>query len=153
MKIIFLDIDGVICVDFSKRRDEYGNSFKPEYVENLKAIIDKTGAQIVLSSSWRYAGLQIIQEMWEMRNMPGEVIDVTPKWNKHLVCRGEEIAEWLRENEVDSYCIIDDSSDMLPEQMPYFVECCFNNNEPDSFKGMGLIKKCTEKAIEILNKS
>jgi hypothetical protein len=77
MKIIFLDIDGVLAV-MHKERDDYGSFFHEEFVTNLKSIIDQTDAKIVISSSWRHSGLKIIQEMWAKRNLPGEVIDSTP---------------------------------------------------------------------------
>jgi len=77
MKVIFLDIDGVLAV-CHKDRDDYGSFFHEEYVENLKSIIDQTGAKIVISSSWRKDGLKINQEMWAKRNLPGEIIDSTP---------------------------------------------------------------------------
>jgi hypothetical protein len=44
MNIIFLDIDGVICL---------GREIDQECLKNLKAIVDVTSARIVLSSSWR----------------------------------------------------------------------------------------------------
>lgn len=77
MKIIFLDIDGVLNV-YPQGHDEYGAIFHPHLVENLKLILDQTGAKIVVSSTWRRSGLSIMKEMWEKRGLPGEVIDITP---------------------------------------------------------------------------
>jgi hypothetical protein len=97
------------------------------------------------------SGLKVMQLMWEMRDLAGEVIDVTPVLNTH---RGEEIEYWLQENWVDRYCIIDDDSDMLPEQMPYFVKTSDNIDHEDCIDiGYGLTKKCAEKVIEILNRA
>ena len=62
MKIIFLDIDGVLNV-IPQGRDEYGAIFHPEFVANLKHIIDKTGAKLVISSTWRMSGLKIMKEI------------------------------------------------------------------------------------------
>lgn len=149
MKIIFLDIDGVICVNWKEDADEFGHGFHEAYVKNLSDIIEKTGAKIVISSTWRMSGLSEMQRMWEMRDLPGKVIDVTPVMN---TIRGEEIAEWLRGNQCDNYVIIDDGNDFLSEQKPFFVRTAFNG--PDK-KGLvlGLTVTCTEKAIEILNKN
>jgi hypothetical protein len=104
-RIILLDIDGVLNVNFPSH-DEYGRCFHPNFVDNLKYIIDETGAKIVISSTWRFSGLVIMKEMWEKRNLPGEIIDITP----HIdICkRGEEIEYWLKNNEVDSFVIVDD---------------------------------------------
>lgn len=58
----------------------YGAYFGPDdhFVKNLKRIIDETGAKIVISSTWRMSGLQNILDMWHSRNLPGEVIGITP---------------------------------------------------------------------------
>lgn len=121
-KIIMLDIDGPLCI-IPESRDQYGSTFHDHLTTNLAHIIDKTGAKIVISSSWRKSGLVIMQEMWKFRNLPGEVIDVTPSlyvqkgggiqfWNDKLdrhptervhgysVPRGSEIQYWL---ECESY--------------------------------------------------
>lgn len=115
MKVIFLDIDGVLAVNH-RERDQYGSLFHPEFVDNLKRIIDETEAKIVCSSSWRKSGLAIIREMWDKRRLPGEILDVTPSlylgkgvfyYNGYLdqnptpktfgysVPRGSEIEYWL----------------------------------------------------------
>lgn len=146
-KIIFLDIDGVICVNWMDFVDEFGHGFNKDYVNNLQKIIDKTGAKIVLSSTWRKAGLSNMQRMWEMRDLPGELIDVTPVFN---TSRGEEIAEYLRENPCDKYVIIDDDSDFLPEQKPFFVRTSVNKHT-GAFNGLGLTQECAEQVINILN--
>ena len=53
MKLLFLDVDGVLNYDMCgvKIGSYYG--VVPEKVKLLKQIIDATGAKIVLSSSWR----------------------------------------------------------------------------------------------------
>jgi len=112
MKIIFLDIDGVLNVHYKGKRDEYGQAFHPNFVENLREVIDKTGAKIVISSTWRMSGLKIMQEMWEHRGLPGEVIDITPiatsiklhkrdeDCNENIsIPRGLEIEAWLGWND------------------------------------------------------
>ena len=62
MKIIFLDFDGVMDTEYYDHilseagkpiSDEYGLLFDPECVKNLKYIIDNTGADIVVSSTWK----------------------------------------------------------------------------------------------------
>lgn len=119
MKIIFLDIDGVLAVNHKDGRDDYGSGFHPEFVSNLKRIIDKTGAKIVISSSWRHSGLTVLQEMWKKRELPGEIIDVTVNirlqrgmisFNREItdhekqlyqgysIPRGCEIEYWLKED-------------------------------------------------------
>ncbi len=57
MKIIFLDIDGVLNHMYwlKKMKGVEGDKkfFDPDCVRRLNTITDKTGAKIVLSSSWR----------------------------------------------------------------------------------------------------
>lgn len=164
-KIIFLDIDGVLNTkewhsrmtkDTSK--DEYGYAFDPVTVKNLAHIIDKTGADIVISSSWKFYGVAKLRKMWEIRNLPGTILDITPNTisdemllNANLeefqlgVCRGNEIKEWLsrHKHEVSNYVIIDDFDDMLPEQEDHAVLT-------DSL--IGITGSDAEKAIMILNR-
>ncbi|MCB1713481.1 MAG: hypothetical protein KDH96_13735, partial [Candidatus Riesia sp.] len=117
---------------------------------------------IVISSSWRGDGLETIQNMWRDRNYPGEVIDITPfeydvvkagyvKYYDEVI-RGQEIDLWLKTHgDIESYVIIDDDPDMLPNQMDNFVYCV-NEDHPDCIDlGYGLTAICTEKAIKILN--
>jgi hypothetical protein len=80
MKIIFLDIDGVLNNVYCESRDKFGCTFHSNFVDNLRSIIDKTGAKIVISSSWRTDGLDIMKDLWKYRDLPGEVIDVTPDY-------------------------------------------------------------------------
>lgn len=181
MKIIFLDIDGVLNV-IGQGYDEYGQGFHPHLVENLKRIIDETGAKIVISSSWRKSGLKQMQDMWKHRALPGEVIDTTPslylqrggsiqfynnkleqhptpKISGYSIPRGCEIQYWLNsESEThlidDGYVILDDDTDMLITQERNFVQCSGNFDHEDCVDaGYGLTKKCADKAIAILNKT
>lgn len=163
MKVIFLDIDGVLNVMFPGR-DNYGRLFHPEFVDNLRWIIDETGAKIVMSSTWRFAGLEKMKQMWIDRNLPGELIDITIDCVQlvddgraefyDLVERGHEIQQWLDEHpEVENYVILDDDNDFLTSQRVNFVRTSNNINHPDCIDiGYGLTKICSEDAIRILNR-
>lgn len=164
MKVIFLDLDGVLNtgwwytkMDKNTPKDKYGYSFDPNAVANLKKIIDKTGAVIVISSSWKSFGFSELEEMWQDRGLPGKLIGITPNsvsdemlLNADLdhmelfSIRGMEIKEWLTKHEkrVSNYVIIDDMDNMLPEQKSHFVQ---TNSE------LGIIKEDVEKAISLLN--
>ena len=161
-KIIFLDLDGVLNV-YSHDHDEFGSQFMPQFVNNLKRVIEETGAKIVISSTWRYGGLQRMKDMWEKRNLPGEVIDITPDCNDLFnegsfewldqIERGHEVEYWLDEHpEVERYVIFDDDNDFLQYQRGNFVRTANNINHPDSLDiGYGLTNECANKAIRILN--
>jgi hypothetical protein len=161
MKIIFLDIDGVLNV-MHRDRDEYGAIFHQNFVNNLETVINETGAKIIISSSWRHGGLQRMKDMWSFRNLPSEVIGITPDlWEEiegedfhEKLLRGHEIQMVLDANpEITSYVIFDDDDDILPSQLPNFVMCSNNINHTDSVDiGYGLTKECAKKAIRILNR-
>jgi hypothetical protein len=167
IKLLFADIDGVLnTTDYSivnnkfaiemhsplLAHDKHGDLFDPRAVKWLEWIIYKTKADIVISSTWRNRGIDKLRDMWYDRKLPGYVIDITPKFHGKL--RGEEIKAFLEDGEhrhlymhefnVDSYCIIDDDTDMLPEQKDNFVHC------DDLF---GITKEKAEEAISILNKN
>lgn len=163
-KVIFLDIDGVLNtkwwytqMDKNTPKDEYGSAFDPNAVANLKKILDETGADIVISSSWKCMGLSQLEEMWEKRSLPGKIIGITPNSvsdelllnadidNMELFhIRGTEIREWLRKNSkrISHYVILDDMDNMLPEQQDHFVWI-----DPD----IGITDGNAVQAIKILN--
>lgn len=150
-KILFLDFDGVLNTEHYQGllqyqgktwQDEHGAFFDPNAVKQLKRIIDATDADIVVESSWKYLGLEAMQEMWAVRNLPGRVIDITPSSvgdNK-----GVEIASWLSEHAIQDthYVIIDDEYVILDSQSSHFV--LTNPYE-------GITKEQADRAISILN--
>jgi hypothetical protein len=162
MKVIFLDIDGVLNV-LCEGRDEFGCIFHKHFEDNLKNIIKQTQAKIVISSTWRADGLQKMQDMWVKRGLAGEVIDITPmevegelfeRYYEPGADRGYEIQQYIEDHpKITKYCIIDDDSDMLNHQLKYFVRTFANRDHSDYVDiGYGLTKECSEQAIKILNK-
>jgi len=148
MKIIFLDIDGVLQVQHPER-DEFGAVYHPKFVENLRTIIEETGAKIVMSASCRSEGLPFLRAMWKHRNYPGEIIGITPHSEERH--RGKEIKTWMTFFYVENYVILDDNDDMLPEQMEKLVQTSGNQDHPDCEDiGYGLTKQCAQEAIKIL---
>jgi hypothetical protein len=102
--IIFLDFDGVLtterylarlAIDGKPDKDAWGPLFDPRAVTNLRTIIDATGAAIAISSSWRYIHrLGSLRMMWEVRALPGDVLDILP-CRAASISRGEDIEYWL----------------------------------------------------------
>ncbi len=138
MKIIFLDIDGVICNEaqwMPSRADEYGYPFDLKAVSELGRIVALTGARIVISSTWRLSGILAMHELWKARRMPGYVYDVTPHRSEQLPSglwtggmRGHEIQDWLDQDSHDQpithYVILDDMGPdaFLPHQRPFLIQ-------------------------------
>ena len=101
-KVIFLDFDGVLNTEYYQwflhnqgkpYFDEYGSCFAPSAVNQLKRIIDETGADIVVESTWKYLGLEAMKELWQARNLPGRIIDITPDIPNTPPCKGLEIEQ------------------------------------------------------------
>lgn len=170
MKVIFLDIDGVLNTEVYMRhlfyiheqigvkdykaikasklyRDEYGHWLDPMAVDMLKWVIEATEAKIVISSTWRNSGLEVMQEMWASRSLPGDVISITPNHRPRTgtsLQRGKEIQEWLDQHpEVTHYVIIDDDADMEPHQKECFVQTDYQ---------YGLTAQKAHDCVIILNK-
>ncbi len=137
--IIFLDFEGVLntkqyASDLRRSgkmpNDQYGYLFDPTAVSSLRDIIAERDADIVITSSWRNEGLDKLRKMWADRDMPGEILDITPfAIDKSIIIdgymivqRGYEIKQWLRDNgRGRNYIIIDDQDDFLPEQNTHIV--------------------------------
>jgi len=123
MRVIFLDIDGVLnstktCVAFGGFPLElhHLDAFDQVAIRLLRRLCDSSGIQIVLSSTWRKT--HHWHDVGQALGLP--IIGDTPVM---LGPRGEEISAWLTLHpEVNAYAIIDDDSDMLPDQMERFVQ-------------------------------
>lgn len=140
MKFIFLDIDGVLNSEnwFKEHSADIKASsgflhrgmseLDPAALTRLRKIVNETGAHLVLSSSWRYLHpLHEIESMFAGLGFSNLMFyDYTPR-SKDNRRRGEEIAEWIQKfketttNLELQYVILDDDSDMLFEQKPFFV--------------------------------
>ena len=137
MKIIFLDIDGVlnslshdVVLDMTNPPQIDAEKMNRWNINLLRLLVEKTGASIVISSTWRKdprhidknspdtEKIQVFKNHfsyhgWE--NAP--VIGLTPNLSGF---RGEEVAVWLDNNQVESYVILDDDTDFIfnPEDLP-----------------------------------
>ena len=104
-RVIFLDIDGVLAP--IRRWDRYGD-LDPACIQVLNEIAARGGADVVVSSTWRYdKTVAELQEILESAGFTGCVLDKTPI-GAPGANRGEEIAAWLAEHAVGGYVIIDD---------------------------------------------
>lgn len=167
MKYIFLDVDGVLNdeefmvdsrIEYRAYKegggepshvDFYCSMLNPEKIKLLKQIVEATGAEIILSSSWRSRHQDAVP-MLALAKMLGEqgmtIKDITPR-GCGMCVRGNEIREWMNKNipwgEERQYVILDDDSDML---------YCQRNNFVHTDGRIGLTERDVAKAIKILNK-
>jgi HAD domain in Swiss Army Knife RNA repair proteins len=108
-RVIFLDIDGVLAP--IRRWDRYGE-LDPACIQVLNEIVARGGADVVVSSTWRYGKTAAeLQVMLQAHGFTGGVVDTTPT-DRPGTGRGEEIASWLAGHPVSGYVIIDDHADM-----------------------------------------
>ena len=154
MKVLFLDIDGVLnsenwfayriyCVknnmvnilmnfgDTDDRNIKHKLTMLDDRaIANLNRIIEETGCKVVLSSSWRSpieSENIFTQDLLKLKGFKYEFYDVTPRlwFSDFSIRRGEEIKFWLdkesENHEIESFVILDDDSDILPEQMNNFI--------------------------------
>ena len=114
--IIFLDIDGVLRthksdLDWSKQLNTpilkgVNRLFSKSAVDNLNEVIILTKAKIVVTSTWRInLSVEELNKIFKERGIIGEVIDKT---GINFCGRGLEIKEWLDNNSVANYVVLDD---------------------------------------------
>lgn len=159
-KYLFLDVDGVIAVHWTMFE------FSCIAIKRLDRILRETGCEIILSSSWRMHELEATKAFMTGRGFPfsDKITGQTIRAYQHVIRgvhlgipRGVEIKQWIdthvhSENGknhktktfgVDyTYCILDDDTDMLLCQQPYFI-----NTDPLD----GISEAQTDQAIKILN--
>ena len=123
MKLIFLDIDGVLnsVAFWNTRYVRGGSQIDPEAVAYLNELTDKTGANLVISSAWRHRGIREMRRILRENKVRAPVVGLTP--NREYRARGPlyispgrgaEIAAWLKASRrtVDRFVILDDDNDM-----------------------------------------
>jgi len=139
MKIIFLDVDGVLNTEHifldqtrvskwlkmttvDMRKDQVLSI----HLQNLKNLLDSTNAKIVLSSDWRTADSAMIALRSRMEQFDIKPwFSVTRSYNKSMKSlgwphkmsvrhpRGMEIHAWLERwsgEEIESFAIVDDNT-------------------------------------------
>ena len=180
MKVIFLDIDGVLNSEewmvrrFNETEGDLIASQYPYYefdkklVENLNKIIKATDAKVVVSSTWRLGrSAEELQKLLTDVGFIGEVIDITPHFGApkgfgYTIPRGCEIEWWLKEN--GKFQRINWS---IATQREYIEKAIVKNyvildDDSDMLLGQrehfvkthwkwGLSDSCVEEAIKILN--
>jgi len=155
VKLVFLDIDGVLATWWSYKNQRSGSvygrriiPFNPECVKHFNTLIERTGAKIVMSSSWRVGQLlENLQNLLAKEGVKGELIGDTP-----VLCfdpyarRGGEIREWMAAGgqRARSFVILDDEVTDIKSIFPgRFVHT--------SMVG-GFQESDIQKAIDILDK-
>jgi len=136
MKIIFLDIDGVLNNHASLTDGVHLLWEKCLLIEDL---CEHTGAKVVVSSVWRLGTdiKELKHILW--RSGLSQVIDKTPNSKKGF--RGDEVRMWMQDKVVERYVIIDDDSDFHEDQKPFHIHTDMRT---------GVSRKHIKDAIKIL---
>ena len=74
-RVIFLDIDGVLAP--IRRWDRYGD-LDPVCIQVLNEIVARGGADVVVSSTWRFA--RTVTQMQAMRSAAASSSTIMPTW-------------------------------------------------------------------------
>jgi len=157
MKIIFLDIDGVLNSRVYDRKRNWNEQtdIDETRLPLIKEIVDATDAKIVLSSTWRQhwdkdpnrcdVDGRYINKTFAKFGLA--IFDKTP-YLGNTALRREEISKWLKETEqdIEAFVIIDDYRYGWGDLSDHFVK-----TDPN-FR-MGIEKEHVERAIKILNKT
>ena len=175
MKVIFLDIDGVMnsTEEMIALYNQYGSSVDttlptPTKCKLLKQLVDKTGARLVLSSSWRLSlnAIQKLIDIFEPYNLilsgftchevdikkfkDTQYEHIKPRyqhsingWGTYIEDRGAEIAAWLLDHpQVEKFIILDDEESDIRHWFP--------NNLVKTATKFGLTEKEVLEGIKIL---
>ena len=120
MKVIFLDVDGVLCTPLSValsnllRLPMDRQLFDPAALFWLRRLVKTTGAAVVLSSSWREELYRdepvcraVIDNLYRaLARNHTPITDVTPLLEQGG--KGAEIAAWLECHPCRGYAVLDD---------------------------------------------
>ena len=157
MKVIFLDIDGVLVTRNSIKYqhlnypDETSIRFSKNAVKYLNKLIRLTKAKIVISSTWRlFHSLEDLQNIFKKQGVSGMIISTTSIEKAPIeidIPRGQKITDWLaNHSEVEQYVIIDD--DVQADCIQFHPYNCVETSYKFGFSSEEKLKE----AIEILNK-
>lgn len=131
-KVIFLDIDGVLCTLRSHFAfGDHGGLMQAWDItccQMIRRICAEYKCKIVISSTWRHQKelnrylcvYGLVDHIWsDSFKFDGDW--KTPWMNCDT--RGEEIDAWLKKHpEVTQYIIIDDDSDFIEYQKPFHIK-------------------------------
>lgn len=143
MKVIFLDVDGVL--NMHKSGGFY--TLNKARLRLLEKIVKDTDAQIVVSSTWRNSPSHMKKLSHSLGYRGMKITGVTDRLgvskNGERYYRGHEIQKYLDEHpEIEQYVILDDDSDMLDSQLRNFIQTDGN---------IGLTETLAYRATFILN--
>ena len=151
LKVIFLDIDGVL-LPFPKT-DEYDTLFPQRTVEALDYLLKETGAELVLSSTWRVRTPFIAQIIDCLKGF-GMTIDwfhdiTDPTMHSE---RQWEIAKWLedhRQEQGDIVWLALDDEELLEGEANEKFRAAFQGHVIKTASHVGLTMEDAKRGVEL----
>ncbi|CAE8586335.1 unnamed protein product [Polarella glacialis] len=146
MKLIFLDLDGVLV---TRRLGVFEDKLR----DNLKTVVEQTGAKIVLSSDWRRHPFARAEARRELQKVGLDFISFTPCMSQYIAQRPTEIMTWKRDNarnpelENLTHWVAIDDRELLSERHGSFLRGHFVQTHPMQ----GLTEAAAQECIRILN--
>lgn len=117
-RVLFLDFDGVVNVPYEYGTPEYNAAmeegvydfFRPEIVVRLNRLIHDYDLHVVISSSWRYSGIEFCQNSLKNAGFDEDVvIQGTTALSEGFPPRWSEILEYTEAHpEISEILILDD---------------------------------------------
>lgn len=105
MKILFLDIDGVLNTKDAAKELNY---IDPQKVKVVAKIVKETECKIVVTSAWRNT-IDLMEKLrGKLRKEGIDIYDVTTYTNHLMTSRLQEIRFYLQEHTIEKYAILDD---------------------------------------------
>jgi hypothetical protein len=114
IKLIILDVDGVLNHNKAPERLNVSHLYDPECVARLNGLIEEHHAKLLVCSAWRIGQtIGSMQELLESIGVKGEVIGLTP-WYQGYHTRDDEITAWFSHyddfSNIYSMVLLDDDS-------------------------------------------
>lgn len=154
MRVIFLDIDGVLATSRAHiALGKYGGiwtEWDPVGVALVKKLCKEHNLKLVISSTWRFnpsqSGIMDCLEVHGLQAYLNRGAPYTPDFrgNGDQRYRGYEIQAYLGNNlDIDRYLIFDDDSDFLPHQREYHIHTETHNGitAANYFKCLDILKE------------
>ncbi len=117
-RVLFLDFDGVVNVPYEYGTPEFDAAmaqgvydfFRPEIVERLDRLIHEYDLHVVISSSWRYSGMEFCQNSLRNAGFSEDVaVEDLTVLSEGIPPRYLEILEYLEDHpRISEILILDD---------------------------------------------
>ena len=150
MRVIFLDIDGVLnSYETIDRNFDYPE-LDPRNLQVLKQIVDDSEAKPILISSWKddwtnLDGTESKSQQLIRYQMQEVGLDIFACTEDRGTNRGEGIRKWISENHPETWCVLDDQ--IFSDYSTYEI---LDHVVQSGYRDGGLQKKHIGKIMDLL---